>query len=403
MRILAIVFFVTLDCMAQVVPENLEHEFFPKKFDSIARIISYETFSVNDQKNVKSISFTQSEYSDGNLFSTYESYRNKDYEASVSTFYTQDSKRIYNDGSCNCDRTVDTTYFRKENTKKGRIDTLLMKKGLYKVTKVKKSGENTEKFIYNKRHQLQTYYFGNSYTNFKYKKRYIEYSHHRADTIDQGYEQREKEGYVDLGYVFVAVDPSFYKLIEYNKLHQIVKTYTLDNFFEEELVVKVSEFSYNKEGLPLKESIVIYEFGIDNENAKNNLDILLKNIKEIDQLKKNCRHKRINETSYLYDNNKLITISSKEESYYNRNGVFEKEISEDNDIGIGHLEIVEIDDKRVINYFINNQLSEVQEFTYDDYDNIIEIQKYNYDNGKKELYLDIKREIIYNRSIVQKK
>ncbi|MDY8134739.1 hypothetical protein [Aquimarina sp. 2201CG5-10] len=399
MRVFTIVFLGILNGIAQEIPAEYEYEFSPNKIDSIDKSIFFEETFESLPQEIEFVKYNQSEYSEGNLFSTYEYFKNQEYKITSSTYYYQDSKRIYSDGSCNCDQTIDTIYFKKEKVKI-KIDTLLMSKGRYQVTKTNQNNINTEKFLYNAKNQLDTYYFGYSYSKFKHKKRSVEYKHYRADTVEAGYEQYEKEGYVGVDYVEIGVDPVLYKHVIRDKLDQIIRIYTIDNFFEEELTATILNFDYNKKGLPVKRHRVVYEFNrysLD-KNAQAKLGVLFKDIKKIEKLKEFSNNKTIYETKYFYDKGKLTKVFYSQGSYDNKNGVFEKKILEDDEnVGKEHLEILYTNNKRIINYYVDSELSGVDEYLYDTHDNLIAAQKYLVQDNKKELLIDTKQEIKYKK------
>ncbi|WP_299434737.1 hypothetical protein [uncultured Aquimarina sp.] len=403
-RFFVIVFLITLNSSGQILPESITHKFYPKQFDSLTRTLSYNEFFVYNSEDIISISYVSNEYEDGSIRSTYESFKNKEYKIVASTWNELDPSNIYNDGTCNCTHTVDTIYFKERNTKKISVDTLLMKKGKYQVTKEIANKINKEKFIYDRRNRLQTYYFGNSVTNFRHKKNYAEYKYYRADTLDTGIEQYEKEGYVNYEYVVIPTDPTYYEHVIYNTSNQIIKTYTLDNFFEGALNIRTSEFSYNEKGLPSKERSITCEINgvVEIFNSKKSyLEVLLEDVAKIDQALDLSESRQISEKSYLYDKNKLIKVLENEATYYNKMGLLIKEALEEGEYdGVAHIGIEYKDNKKVIKHFYNNKLSEMQEFSYDEHGNFVEILQYNYVNDKKSLVKDVKREITYKKTTV---
>lgn len=399
MKTLTIVsFLLSANCIAQVLPDWMNDQFEPKLFDSIIDVARFETFIDHDKEKMVSVEYSAAEYYEDNLINSYNYFENKEYKIIESVFYNFEK---YNDGTCNCKIEIDTIFFSKPGNKmtQGRsafkIDTIIRSKGMYEIRRRGERTFNSERFIYDKKHRLRKYFYGDSYNDIKYKNRYKEYRYFRADTVESGY---AINGEVSAFDVALGITPTFYQRSFYDASGRIVKTFSFDDTFSTDLTVFVNEYTYNAKGWPIMSYNTRYEFKKGDHYSKNPFsELLMRDPKKLTSMRSHAWSITESKARYSYEQDKLQRIDYLDQEYVNVNGVFKKRVSNEEDYyGGKYSQIIEYTPLSISSrYESEGVVNSIIEVKFDEHKNFIEAKEYSYSGEKKVLERERKRTIIY--------
>lgn len=406
MKYIILFLLISNQVFSQILPEE-EKTFRSKTVDSLRQVlnpIDYEEMlgETYEQNNIVSENIVyKTHVYDETVYHVEKNY-DKDYYINKVYYSTYIKEFPENDDHL---KTIIDTVWSKSQFNYHRLDTIHLEKGRYQF-KRSINTYNPEELIFDSKHRLVVYHFGNSKTELKHSINSSELRSYPADTLDIGYEQFNADLKVSKEYIIKSDEPNIFKKA-YFKHGKIIKYLSLcRDYFDEnfDFSLEVTEFYFNKKGQLHKTTTKQngYDYPKESNNNElpvNNFNKILKKPSSYENLEDLVLQCNLTETKYHYNkqgkliesietkqlfkktNGKLITVTPLKDSHYPK--------------------VVKIsyanNSKIVKTYSSNTKLDKELIYTLDHKGNTTKVQVFEIQEGQKLLEQEIERTINYKK------